>query len=52
VWDIRLNDKQFHTLLRENFEQIDGFWFTDKQVLKYKGWKKRGLTVISDIEER
>ncbi len=40
-YEIRLNARQFYTLLRDNFLLIDGYWFTDDQVLKYEEWKKK-----------
>ncbi len=36
---IRLDARRFYSLLRDNFKQIDGCWFTASQVLKYKEWK-------------
>ncbi len=50
-FEIRLNAKQFYTLLRDNFKLIDGYWFTDGQILKYEEWKKRyGIAGIKDIK--
>lgn len=50
-FEIRLNAKQFYTLLRDNFKLIEGYWFTDKQVLKYEEWKKKqGLSKIKEIK--
>lgn len=40
-YEIRLNARQFYTLLRDNFKLIDGYWFTGNQVLTYEEWKKR-----------
>lgn len=40
-YEIRLNARQFYTLLRDNFKLIDGYWFTGSQVLKYEEWKKK-----------
>jgi len=40
-YEIRLNARQFYTLLRDNFKLIDGYWFTDSQVLEYDEWKKK-----------
>ena len=40
-YEIRLDARQFYTLLKENFKLIDGYWFTDEQVLKYDEWKRR-----------
>ena len=39
-YEIRLNARQFFTLLKDNFKLIDGYWFTDDQVLEYEEWKK------------
>lgn len=50
-FEIRLNAKQFYALLRNNFKLIDGYWFTDSQILKYEEWKKKyGLSGIKDIK--
>ena len=50
-FEIRLNAKQFYALLRDNFKLIEGYWFTDKQVLKYEEWKKKqGLSKIKEIK--
>ncbi|HPM09242.1 MAG TPA: DNA methyltransferase [Paludibacter sp.] len=50
-FEIRLNAKQFYTLLRDNFKLIEGYWFTDKQVLKYEEWKKKqGISKIKEIK--
>ncbi|MFC1930695.1 DNA methyltransferase [Chloroflexota bacterium] len=50
-FEIKLNAKQFYALLRDNFKLIDGFWFIDKQILKYEEWKKKqGLSVIREIK--
>ncbi len=40
-FEIKLNARQFYTLLRDNFKLIDGYWFTGNQVLTYEEWKKR-----------
>ena len=40
-YEIKLNSRQFYTLLRDNFKLIDGYWFTGNQVLKYEEWKKK-----------
>jgi len=49
-YEIRLNAKQFYTLLRDNFKLMDGFWFTDAQVTEYDEWKKeQGLQAIEEI---
>lgn len=39
-YEIRLDASQFYTLLKDNFKLIDGYWFTDGQVLKYQEWKR------------
>jgi DNA modification methylase len=50
-FEIRLNAKHFYALLKDNYKLIDGFWFTDKQILKYEEWKKKqGLSVIQEIK--
>ncbi len=44
---IRLNARQFYTLLKDNFKLIDGYWFASGQVLQYEEWKKnQGLEGI------
>ena len=49
-YEIRLNAKEFYTLLRDNFKLMDGFWFTDSQVTEYDEWKKEnGLQAIEEI---
>ena len=49
-YEIRLNAKQFYTLLKDNFKMMDGFWFTDAQVTEYDEWKKEhGLQAIEEI---
>lgn len=49
-YEIRLNAKQFYTLLKDNFKLMDGFWFTDEQVTEYDEWKKeQGLQAIEEI---
>jgi len=49
-YEIKLNAKQFYTLLRDNFKLMDGFWFTDAQVTGYDEWKKEhGLQAIEEI---
>ena len=49
-YEIKLNAKQFYTLLRDNFKLMDGFWFTDGQVTEYDEWKKeQGLQAIEEI---
>lgn len=49
-YEIRLNAKQFYTLLRDNFKLMDGFWFTDSQVTEYDEWKKEhGFQAIEEI---
>ncbi|NPV81512.1 MAG: DNA methylase [Firmicutes bacterium] len=40
-YEIRLDARQFYTLLKDNFKLIDGYWFTDGQVLEYEEWKRR-----------
>lgn len=50
-YEIRLDARQFYTLLRENFKLIDGYWFTDGQVLEYEEWKKKqGLAGIREVQ--
>ncbi|HPU35908.1 MAG TPA: DNA methyltransferase [Bacillota bacterium] len=50
-YEIRLSARQFYTLLKDNFKLIDGYWFTDRQVLKYEEWKrKHGLAGIKEIK--
>lgn len=49
-YEIKLNAKQFYTLLRDNFKLMDGFWFTDAQITEYDEWKKdHGLQAIEEI---
>lgn len=49
-YEIKLNAKQFYTLLKDNFKLMDGFWFTDAQVTEYDDWKKeQGLQAIEEI---
>lgn len=49
-YEIKLNAKQFYTLLKDNFKMMDGFWFTDAQVTEYDEWKKEhGLQAIEEI---
>ena len=49
-YEIRLNAKQFYTLLRDNFKMMDGFWFTDTQVTEYDEWKKeQGFQAMEEI---
>jgi hypothetical protein len=49
-YEIKLNAKQFYTLLRDNFKLMDTFWFTDNQVTEYDEWKKdHGLQAIEEI---
>jgi len=49
-YEIRLSARQFYTLLRDSFKLIDGYWFTDRQVLKYEEWKrKQGLAGLKEI---
>jgi len=49
-YEIKLNAKQFYSLLRDNFKLMDGFWFTDAQVTEYDEWKKeQGLQAIEEI---
>jgi len=40
-YEIRLNARQFYTLLRDNFEPLDDYWFTRAQIQKYEEWKKK-----------
>ena len=40
-YEIRLNARQFYTLLKDGFKLIDGYWFTGNQVLVYEEWKKK-----------
>lgn len=50
-YEIRMNARQFYSMLRDNFKLIDGFWFNDDQVLDYKEWKKgQGLDRIREIK--
>ncbi|MDN5313308.1 MAG: hypothetical protein PWQ68_2282 [Thermoanaerobacteraceae bacterium] len=50
-YEIRLNSREFYTLLKDNFKLIDGYWFTDDQVLKYDEWKKKqGLDSIKGLD--
>jgi 16S rRNA G966 N2-methylase RsmD len=50
-YEIRLSARQFYTLLKDNFKLIDGYWFTDWQVLKYEEWKKKqGLAGLKEIK--
>lgn len=39
-FEIKLNSHQFYKMLRDHFKLIDGYWFTDEQVLAYDDWKK------------
>lgn len=49
-YEIRMNARQFYSMLRDNFKLIDGYWFNDDQVLDYKDWKKaQGLDRIREI---
>ncbi len=49
-YEIKLNVKEFYTLLKDNFKLMDGFWFTDTQVTEYDEWKKEhGLQAIEEI---
>ncbi len=51
-YEIKLNVKEFYTLLKDNFKLIDGVWFTDTQVTEYAKWKKeQGLQAIDGIEK-
>ena len=51
-YEIKLNAKQFYTLLKDNFKLMDGFWFTDAQVTEYDEWKKeQGLQAIEEISK-
>ncbi len=50
-YEIRLDARQFYTLLKDNFKLIDGYWFTDWQVLKYEEWKKgHKLAGIKEVQ--
>ena len=50
-FEIRLNARQFYQLLKDHFKFIDGYWFTDAQVMKYEEWKrKQGLAGIKEIK--
>ena len=49
-YEIRMNARQFYSMLRDNFKLIDGYWFNDDQVVDYKDWKKaQGLDRIREI---
>uniref|UniRef100_Q2RKS2 DNA methylase N-4/N-6 n=1 Tax=Moorella thermoacetica (strain ATCC 39073 / JCM 9320) TaxID=264732 RepID=Q2RKS2_MOOTA len=50
-FEIRLDARQFYVLLKENFKLIDGYWFTDEQVLQYEEWKrKQRLDGIKEVQ--
>jgi DNA modification methylase/predicted RNA-binding Zn-ribbon protein involved in translation (DUF1610 family) len=50
-YEIRMNARQFYSMLRDHFKLIDGFWFNDDQVLRYEEWKKAlGLEKIREIK--
>lgn len=40
---ISFDANQFHQILKDNFNFVDGYWFLDWQLIHYKKWKK-GLT--------
>ena len=44
--DLKLdyNSTNFYNLLSENFTELDGYWFLERQVKKYNEWKS-GLTL-------
>jgi len=49
-YEIRLNARQFYSLLRDHFKLIDGYWFLDNEIAKYDEWKKaNGLQAIEAI---
>ncbi|NSW83905.1 MAG: DNA methylase [Syntrophothermus sp.] len=54
-YEIRLDARQFYTLLKDNFKLIDGYWFTDGQVLEYEEWKKRqrleGIKEVQSVQQ-
>ncbi|MEN6462206.1 MAG: DNA methyltransferase [Syntrophomonas sp.] len=50
-YEIRMDARQFYSMLRNHFKLIDGFWFNDDQVLDYEEWKKaQGLDKIREIK--
>jgi hypothetical protein len=50
-YEIRLDARQFYTLLKDNFKLIDGYWFTGRQILRYAEWKrKQGLAGVKEIK--
>lgn len=50
-YEIRMNARQFYSMLRDRFKLIDGFWFNDDQALDYEEWKKaQGLDKIREIK--
>ena len=40
-FDIQLNSHQFYNLLKENFIEEDGYWFTSNQINSYVEYKKK-----------
>ena len=40
-YEIAMNAQQFYAMLRDNFEERDGYWFLDSQVDTYEARKKK-----------
>lgn len=49
---IKYNSHNFFELLDENFVEMDGFWFDEKEVLKYNEWKSKqgNLDKIKELQ--
>jgi hypothetical protein len=47
---IRYNSTNFYKLLSDNFAELDGYWFLDRQVKDYNKWKS-GLS-LDELREK
>ncbi|MEW6010361.1 MAG: DNA methyltransferase [Euryarchaeota archaeon] len=50
-FEVRLDSNDFYNLLKENFEERDGYWFTKEQVSQYESFLKLNQISKNDLNQ-